>query len=162
MRSVLVGMRMRCSDEEDTGRYAFVSLRDAFARPGVSMQSTYELFKDKDEAERRSRSAASASSGRPTSVSGSRSTQVLTLLALLVQEYKYWCRGFCTKAQILTQKLCAGPRGAAGWRQRRRHWQCRLRDRRYRHGERGRLLQLHYGALVVEFIYLPPWRQGGW
>ena len=87
-------MRMRSSDELCAGRYAFVSLRDAFARPGVSMQSTYELFKDKDEAERRSRSAASASasasSSRPTSVSGSRSTQVLTLLALLVQEYKCW------------------------------------------------------------------------
>ena len=156
------GMRMGSSDEVCTGRYAFVSLRDAFARPGVSMQSTYELFKDKDEAERRSRSVVSASSSRPTSVSGSRSTQVLTLLALLVQAYKYWCRGIYTTVQILMQKLCAGPRGAAGWRQRRRHWQCRLRDRRYRHGERGRLLQLHYGALVVEFIYLPPWRQGGW
>jgi len=35
--------------------YAFVSLRDSFARPNVSMQSTYQLFKEKDEAERRSR-----------------------------------------------------------------------------------------------------------
>ena len=41
--------------------HAFISLRDAFARPGVSMQSTHQLFKDKDEAERRSRDKQSAS-----------------------------------------------------------------------------------------------------
>jgi len=153
---------MGSSDEVCTGRYAFVSLRDAFARPGVSMQSTYELFKDKDEAERRSRSVASASSARPTSVSGSRSTQVLTLLALLVQEVQILAQRLLRKVQILTQKLCAGPRGAAGWRQRRRHCHCSLRHRPYRHGERWRLDELDYGALVVQFIYLPPWRQGGW
>ena len=53
--------------------YAFVSLRDAFARPGVLMQDTYKLFKEKDEAERRSRDKmnadASASSHRDTNAS---------------------------------------------------------------------------------------------
>jgi hypothetical protein len=39
--------------------HAFVSLRDAFCRQGVSMQSTYQIFKEKDEADRRSRDKSS-------------------------------------------------------------------------------------------------------
>jgi len=58
--------------------YAFVSLRDAFARPNVSMQSTYQVFKEKDEAERRSREKQNSADLSSHSDAGSLSSTTTT------------------------------------------------------------------------------------
>jgi hypothetical protein len=84
--------------------HAFVSLRDAFARPGISMQTTYQLFKDKDEAERRSRqqppssdvsvhSAAASDAGSVVSTSPSTSSVSTTASSGTATMPRTWSGG---------------------------------------------------------------------